>query len=499
MVTRVEITRVFVTAIILVIPLRCSPVDTPDQSILDSHGVVSDTNDRAASIDDQMTDFGLGETPGRDTSANDVAVADVPTEDATEGVADVEPRRSLVVVYNRNVPESQNLAFRYASAENGRNIHPNYIVGLDVSSATEISREGYERDVRDALVAWFEADLTRRDTARYILLIKGIPHRILGENEFDLASTFASVDNELTLLWWRNQYPLAGRLWSGPSYQDYYARGGFYLAEDESFVPGAYPVVDASGASYTLDYLVGRLDAYTYDEAHMILDRALLVSGEVKQGHGPVRSNRGWVLLDSSPERHRLDTMVDPVYPWPIDSVKESGFERLSAAGIAVLQDIGPIRIRRDDPGEFPAESFESVLAYVSWGVNHVSGEYPSGSEYILKDLQLKYVPGAAFISYESFNGYNLDGADLSQRRGQGQIADFLRMGGTVAIGNAWEPFADAVGDERVILDRYVHHGDIWIEAAYKGLRFLSWQQIVIGDPFCRVQVPQRLGEGESR
>lgn len=474
----------------------CADADPPHTSGQDAYGLVFDTDHGEIAVDTDPKDVTAGGWVDGEVANGEMEVAHAPAGDIVEREEDTPPLRTLVVVFNRNVPESQSLAQRYASAADGRNVDPDYVVGLDVPDGPEISRAVYERDVRDALIAWLEADPTRRDSVRYILLIKGIPHRILGEREFELSSTFSSVDNELTMLWWRDQYPVEGRLWSGPSYQDYYARGGFYLAEDDSFVPGAYPVVDASGTLYTLDYLVGRLDAYTYDEAHLMLDRALQVTKDVAQGIGPVQSNTGWVLLDSSPERHMLDTMVDPVYPWPVDSVKESGFERLMAANIAVLQDTGPIRIRRGDPGDFPAESFDSVLAYVSWGVNHVSGAYPSGPEYVLKDLEFEYVPGAAFISYESFNGYNMNGDDLSQRRGQGQIADFLRMGGTVAVGNAWEPFADAVGDERVILDRYVHHGDIWIEAAYKGLRFLSWQQIVVGDPLCRVQSPPQMGEG---
>ena len=117
--------------------------------------------------------------------------------------------------------------------------------------------------------------------------------------------------------------------------------------------------------------------------------------------------------------------------------------------------------------------------------MNHTGGSYPSGNQYILEDLGWNYAPGACFISYESFNGTDFDDSDGIQRRGQGQICDFLQMGGTVAIGNAYEPFTVGVGDERWIFDRYLNHGDRWIEAAYKGLRLLSWQEVVVGDPLC--------------
>ena len=93
-------------------------------------------------------------------------------------------------------------------------------------------------------------------------------------------------------------------------------------------------------------------------------------------------------------------------------------------------------------------------------------------------------------MSYESFNGADFDDSDGIQRRGQGQVADWLRMGGTVGIGNAWEPFDRGIGDERWTYDRYLHHGDRWIEAAYEGMRTLSWQEVVVGDPLCRVVAP---------
>jgi hypothetical protein len=109
---------------------------------------------------------------------------------------------------------------------------------------------------------------------------------------------------------------------------------------------------------------------------------------------------------------------------------------------------------------------------------------------YILDDLEFTYRPGACFMSYESFNASDFDDIDGIQRRGQGQVADFLRMGGTVGIGNAWEPFDRGIGDERWVFNRYIHIGDRWIEAAYKGMRTLSWQEVVVGDPLCKVVAP---------
>jgi hypothetical protein len=61
-------------------------------------------------------------------------------------------------------------------------------------------------------------------------------------------------------------------------------------------------------------------------------------------------------------------------------------------------------------------------------------------------------------------------------------------MGGTCAIGNAWEPYNLGIGDERWVFSRYIIKGDRWIEAAYKGLRLMSWMEVVVGDPLCKVK-----------
>jgi hypothetical protein len=63
-------------------------------------------------------------------------------------------------------------------------------------------------------------------------------------------------------------------------------------------------------------------------------------------------------------------------------------------------------------------------------------------------------------------------------------------MGGTGGIGNVYEPYSDACGDESIIFAEYVHCGRNLAEALYKGLRRVSWVEVVIGDPLCKLNVP---------
>jgi uncharacterized protein (TIGR03790 family) len=294
-------------------------------------------------------------------------------------------------------------------------------------------------------------------------------------------------------------YPVESFLISDP-HGFTYAGDGFYLQGDVDFVPGAFQVCydptwtqENSGdeVPYTLDYLVGRLDAYNLTDAKAMVDRSLAADS----------SGDGWVVFDSSDGdygwppigQNFLDTMVDPVWPYLTDGAALCGQELLSAAGFKVFADKTLERITTDSI-LLPLDFDNNVIAYAGWGVNHVGGDWEHSNEYILEDLGWNYLPGACCMSYESFSGTDFSSADPDNdrsdifRRGQGQLCDFLHMGATVGFGNAWEPFTNGMGDERWAYDRYLNHGDRWIEAAYKGVQMISWQTVVAGDPLCRVK-----------
>ncbi|MBN2080681.1 TIGR03790 family protein [bacterium] len=384
--------------------------------------------------------------------------------------------QDLLIIYNSDMPEDLDLVNYYSSIDTGRAIDPDYRLGLPLGSYnSEISRENYETQIRDPIRAFITSHAEISANIKYILLMKGVPHKIPGVSEFDTgASTYSSVDSELCLLY-QEDYPIASWIWNDPVYQQFGDGEGFYLAGDTDFVARSFGVSDPASSTYILDYLVGRLSAYSYDDAKAMVDRSLAAAANAT----------AWVVFDSVEARKTLDTMVDPVWPIP-DNSWDSGEELLSAAGFNVFADLSTTRITINAT-ELPIGFENSIIGYAGWGVNHTGGSWANGNEYILKDLGWIYEPGACFMSYESFNGTDFDDSDGIQRRGQGQISDFFRMGGTVAIGNAWEPFTIGVGDERWVFDRYLNHGDRWIEAAYKGLRLLSWQEVVVGDPLCRV------------
>jgi len=80
----------------------------------------------------------------------------------------------IFVVYNRNNPQSRELAQYYAAK---RGVPANQSIGLDVPDREEITREGYVAKIRDPLRAWFgREDL--RDRIKCIVLMYGVPLRV---------------------------------------------------------------------------------------------------------------------------------------------------------------------------------------------------------------------------------------------------------------------------------------------------------------------------------
>lgn len=417
------------------------------------------------------------------------------TDTATRLITVDPGNTELLVVCDANNPDSMALADYYMSPITGRGIATSHRLELSLTNGIgpSILRAEYESEIRDPIKSFITGNGIV-DSLKYILLMDGIPHQIPGTNggDFNLSS-FSSVDSELCTLFSDGTYAYESFLWNEAKWQDFglsgfnsasFFAGLDWLDADYSFSHGKYKVTDVSEANHPLDYLVGRLDAYNLADAKALVDRSLAAD----------TTGNGWVIYDTTPARFSLDTMSDPVWPLTENDLVLCGDEVLTVAGYNHFIDLTTTRIIGQESDGMPVGSIGNVIAYAGWGVNHSGGSYPSGNEYILDDLQFTYLPGAAWISYESFNGTDFASVDPDNdrsdigRNGQGQICDFLHRGGSVAIGHVYEPWTIAVGDERAVFYRYAVKGDRWIEAAYKGLRCLSWMDVVVGDPLCQVR-----------
>ena len=90
-------------------------------------------------------------------------------------------------------------------------------------------------------------------------------------------------------------------------------------------------------------------------------------------------------------------------------------------------------------------------------------------------------------MSYESFNGTIFRG-DPYTHGSHGQVADWILMGGTGGVGNVYEPYSLACGDESMMFAEYFGGRNL-AEACYKGIMVISWQEVIVGDPLCTVNV----------
>jgi uncharacterized protein (TIGR03790 family) len=224
---------------------------------------------------------------------------------------------------------------------------------------------------------------------------------------------------------------------------------------------------DGNGGVTRIDYLVTRLTAYTLEETLQMIDRC-------------VNSYSGsdyYIVLDD--DNKTIDRMNDPVWPgFPND---ESATEVLTRLGFNLYSDSA----HQSDliTAAFLGDTSISdhVLGYCSHGYHSAFDGY-----FILDDLGFNYLHGALFMSYESSNGTTFVWTE--PHNVAGQLADFIRMGGSGGVGNVYEPYNLACGDESMMFAEYLGGRNL-AEACYKGIIAISWMEVIVGDPLCTVSV----------
>jgi hypothetical protein len=146
---------------------------------------------------------------------------------------------------------------------------------------------------------------------------------------------------------------------------------------------------------------------------------------------------------------------------------------------------------RTTTQADLAADQF--VLLYTNYGVNGNEGKTntylltggPSGG------ALFKLTNGAVFTSMESFNAVTMFSNATTT---QAKIIDFITIGGCGAIGHAFEPVSDATIDNQFLFYNLLADSDgdgiadlTFVEAAYSAIPYLSWSEVVIGDPLMRI------------
>ncbi len=322
------------------------------------------------------------------------------------------------------------------------------------------------------------------DDIRYIVLCKGVPFKIQAGGDSGAVICNLAVDGLLCMLNTNNYDILLDsiynkyRRYAVPNYNWWNYRNQmqitnpYYNADpnlnlNNRFSPGVF-TRSWNGHTIKLDYLVSHLDGTNYNIVKGIID----LSTEAIHADG-----YDW-FIDADPVPCRGGSTFATDAYWTKSKLNSLGFtnDTINYNEDTVLYNDKP------------------VISYSSNGVHTTLGPYiaPLCSNsvfppnYIQSLLNLNYAPGAIFNTAESFNAHLL--SSISRRPGaeMGQVVEFFLKGGTIGVGHAYEPFADGMVFNRVMFPTY-QVGYSFIDAAYLGMPYLAWQNVVIGDPLCTI------------
>ena len=361
---------------------------------------------------------------------------------------------NVLVLYNSGSADGQQIANYYAGLHQGVQLLP--INGIGTSD--DISADDYLNIVRPQVLSALATSPTVIDD---IVTTKGMPlastsespsrqrllgircrrmsipreraHMILSWNPTSsLESELATVDKVST---WQQ---MGDQSWQIPGQ----ASSNPYYRSSSSFNQAAMGT-----------RLTSRLDGFTVSDVLASLDKAQhAFVGPLNNPAAPFH-----FLVDNDPSKTYAPTMANLV-----NNV-------LTPAGLPVTY---------DNTGAFVGTTTGPVIGYDSHGANQAST--PAG--YISTGLNISLANGAVFNSWESYNAVSFTPG--GNHGNQGLIAEWLQKGGTAAVGNVSEPFAGPMYVENEDqMFAMLLSGKTFGEAAWSGMRQLSYVNTVVGDP----------------
>lgn len=338
-------------------------------------------------------------------------------------------REQVLVIVNESSPDSRAIAEHYVRA---RGIPARQVCRIRTTAEEEIGRAEFDRDIA-APVRQFLKQRGLRDRILCLVTTRGVPLRIRGGGS-GLTTTAASVDSELTTLYIDKAADLAGPL-PNPYYQS-----------RKPFSRKDFPM-----------YLVTRLAGYTVADAKALIDRSLRAR------------NAGIVALD------QRGSPMDPGDLW------------LGAAARTLPKE----RVRLED-SKIVLTGLRNVIGYASWGSNDGNRkERDPGFGWLPGGLATQYVSTDGRTFREPPPGWRLTTwADRGHHWAgspQSLTGDFIRQGATGATGHVYEPFLIYAPRPQILFRAYLVEGRTLAESFWASIPALSWMNIVVGDPLCRV------------
>ena len=134
------------------------------------------------------------------------------------------------------------------------------------------------------------------------------------------------------------------------------------------------------------------------------------------------------------------------------------------------------------------------VIGYAGWGSNDRNRKR--------RMLGFEWLPGAIATEFVSTDGRTFarppdswsittweDKAHLFAGSPQTLTADYIHEGASGCSGHVYEPYLAATPHPQYLLPAYFSGRNL-AESYYLSIPGLSWQNIVVGDPLCRIGKP---------
>ena len=343
---------------------------------------------------------------------------------------------NLLVVVNQNDPLSRRIAAYYVHK---RSVPLDHVCKLSAPAREEISWEEYQGQVETAVAACL-ARGTLAETVLYIVTTRGVPLKVAGSGK-GAARDSCAVDSELALLYGKRKgmtFPRAGVV-----------NNPFFAQTEAAFSHRRFPI-----------YLVTRLAGYDFEDVRGMIDRSLAAH------------NRGKFVIDLKSDN---------------DS---EGNNWLRTAGLSLPES----RVLLDTSEEV-VYGVKDVIGYAGWGSND--------PHRLHRFLGFQWLPGAIATEFVSTDARTFerppdswkittwkDSKNFFGGSPQTLTADYIHEGATGCSGHVYEPYLGGTPRPNYLLPAYFRGRNL-AESYYLSLPFLSWQNVVIGDPLCHLGKPE--------
>ncbi len=304
-----------------------------------------------------------------------------------------------------------------------RSIHAENIIRISAPLTEEIDSLQFEQ-LRAQVESYLVAN-NLVNSINYLVTTKGVPLKV---KRFDVLRC-SSVESELSLILGRYSSSIGnnGRITSP------------YFRQRNNFTRQQYGI-----------YLVTRLDGYSVADVKGLIDRADVIDTHLPES--------GKFVFDQDPGWNSAAPYLNT---------------RMQAAADTLIK--RTMNVTMDNSDTYLINQ-KNVNGYAGWGSNDKHTSFQGR-------LNFTWNPGAIAETYVSTSGRTFSAPAVY---GQSLIADIISEGVTAAKGYVYEPYSSAMADVSLLFDLYTD-GYTVAESYYSSSPFLSWMDVVIGDPKFRL------------